>query len=273
MASDFIPKSLHTGDLNMAKIELPLNVVLALFEAASKVRDGDTTTTLQDIGETFQAVFPELDAVCSTIEPWQRGKTASGTDNLVMAGPGWKVSYKIASDTGEPETALIDRDQGATFVLEGDHREAYFEARQGGMPELLRTFVSLAPEHGAEYTEPLDRTYFARYGVHLDPLAQIVIHVASCQLLYSANHGFKSLDLAKLDDMSESIRTCGKIMNPLRVVTIRSQPGRYQIVDGDLRLTGVRQCNRDGHLPSDFRVPVIVVGEVDDLVVHETLKA
>lgn len=246
----------------MAKFDLPLHVALPLYEAFSKARAGQVLT-LQEIGETVQAVFPALDQVCSTVEPWTEGKTTSGVGNLVMAGPGWKVSYKIASDTGNPETALIDRDQDQTFVLDGDHRDAFAEARHGGMRQLLHTYLALAPEHASEFTSPLDRTYFARYGVQLDPASEIVVHVYSEQLRHR-RFDLSSISLHKVESLAISIASCGKVEVPLRVVTIRGQPGRYRVVDGDLRLSAIRRCKMDGVLDDSFTVPVVVVGDSED---------
>lgn len=246
----------------MAKMTLPLHVALSLHQAISKARAGQTVA-LQDIGEAVEALFPELDDVCSTIEPWQQCKTTSGVDNLVMAGPGWKVSYKIASDTGEPETALIDRDKDETFVLDGDHRDAFLEAREGGMPHLLQTYLALAPKHASEFTTSLDRNYFAQYGIRLDA-SEIVVYVYTTQLRHGRKFELACPRIEKIEEMAKSIRACGKVNTPLRVVTMRSQPGVYKVVDGDLRLSGIRRCKMDGHLGNDFMVPVIVVGDSED---------
>lgn len=121
----------------MAKIEISLQAAAALYDVARKVRDGAA-----DVGPlkgAYLELAEQLDSVLSEVPEWEPGKSG----NLHIAGPGWMVSYKIASDSGRPETALIDRDKRVYFMLSGDHREAYKQVALQGLDALTEVYESL----------------------------------------------------------------------------------------------------------------------------------
>lgn len=121
----------------MANIKVSLQAAVALYEVARKVRNGEA-----DVGplkDAYLELAEQLDSVLSEVPEWEPGKSG----NLHIAGPGWFVSYKIASDSGEPETALIDRDKREYFMLSGDHREAYKHVAPQGLDALKQVYESL----------------------------------------------------------------------------------------------------------------------------------
>ena len=127
----------------MAKITLELCAANSLYLAVQRLKAGDKSLSLEDLtGELF-ALGESLESVCGVIEPWTEGRS----NNQVMAGPGWMVSYKIASDSGNPETALINRDSAKTYVLEGDHRREFEAARHLGYEGLKAVWDRLKGEH------------------------------------------------------------------------------------------------------------------------------
>ena len=127
----------------MAKISLELCYANSLYLAVQRLKAGDKSLSLEDIAGELFALGEALESVCGVIEPW----TAGRSNNEVMAGPGWMVSYKIASDTGEPETALINRDSEKMYVLEGDHRTEFAAARHLGYEGLKAVWDRLKVTH------------------------------------------------------------------------------------------------------------------------------
>ncbi|KWN06431.1 hypothetical protein WT83_27505 [Burkholderia territorii] len=121
----------------MAKIDISLQSALALYDVAVKVRNGEL-----DVGPltgAYLELAEQLDNVLSEVSEWEPGRS----NNLCIAGPGWMVSYKIASDSRQPETALIDRDKREFFVLPGDHRDAYKHVASQGFNALKQVYESL----------------------------------------------------------------------------------------------------------------------------------
>ena len=121
----------------MAKFEISLQAAAALYEVAKKVRAGEA-----DVGPlkaAYLELAEQLDGVLSDVPEWEPGRS----DNVYIAGPGWMVSYKIASDSGLPETALIDRDKREYFMLSGDHRVAYKDVAPQGRDALKQVYESL----------------------------------------------------------------------------------------------------------------------------------
>lgn len=108
-----------------------------LFQYAESVISG--AVDAQSSQSAFVEFHSELKKVCEVIPDWTKGKR----NNLVIAGLGWRVSFKIASDSGRPETALIDHDTGKIYMLAGDHRAEYKAASVGGWSALFEVYSSL----------------------------------------------------------------------------------------------------------------------------------
>jgi hypothetical protein len=84
----------------------------------------------------WKEVADGLRNACQIIPEW----TSHGAC-VRIAGNGWMVSYKAQpSDSDDPETALIDRRTGASYILSGDHRHAYKEAAAGGWEALFAVY-------------------------------------------------------------------------------------------------------------------------------------
>ena len=121
----------------MAKIELSLQTAVALYEGATKVRNRELDAG--SVTEAYLELAGQLDRFLSEVPEWAPGRSG----NMQIAGPGWMVSYKVASDSELPETALIDRDSGEYFMLSGDHRAAYKQVATRGLDALKEVYESL----------------------------------------------------------------------------------------------------------------------------------
>lgn len=121
----------------MATIELTLQAATALYDVAKKVQCGELDAG--PLNEAYLELAAQLDSVCSEAKEWTQG----ASNNLIISGLGWMVSYKVASDSGEPETALIDRNAGEYYMLAGDHREAYAQAAEHGWAALKLVYETL----------------------------------------------------------------------------------------------------------------------------------
>lgn len=124
----------------MAKLNMSLESPVALYEHAQRVRRGEV-----DAGPlrlAFIELEKSLEPVCQVLDDWTSG--FAGSDHIM--GLGWSVSYKIASDTHEPETALIDREKAKYYLLAGDHRQAFKAVAPQGWNALWELFQRLNAE-------------------------------------------------------------------------------------------------------------------------------
>lgn len=127
----------------MPQVEISMPDAELITAVEQRLASGDKTLSATDIALALAAAANAVRHLCEVIEPWTPGKSG----NQVMAGSGWMVSYKIASDSDEPETALIDKSTGTYHMLAGDHRDAYLAARDEGLPGLLKVFKGLEAEY------------------------------------------------------------------------------------------------------------------------------
>lgn len=127
----------------MPQVEISMPDAELIAAVEQRLASGDKTLSATEIALALAAAANAVRRLCEVIEPWTPGKSG----NQVMAGSGWMVSYKIASDSDEPETALIDKSTGTYYMLAGDHRDAYLAARDEGLPGLLKVFKGLEAEY------------------------------------------------------------------------------------------------------------------------------
>lgn len=129
------------GKDDMARYELTLESAVTLHRYVERMLAG---AALPDEDQrAFSELREQLHTVVGSTTEWTQGSS----NNVFIAGEGWMVSHKIASDTGEPETALIDRQAGVHFLLTGDHRSAYQAAAPAGWTGLRGVFMSLKQAH------------------------------------------------------------------------------------------------------------------------------
>ncbi len=113
----------------------------ALYLFSGQVSREEIPGIEDGLKSAFQELHQSLAPRCQTISAW----TQVGSCQII-AGLGWRVSYKIAKDSNEPETALIDTTCDAFYLLHGDHREAYSRVVSGGWPALFAVYSNLRDE-------------------------------------------------------------------------------------------------------------------------------
>ena len=127
----------------MPRVDISMSDAEQITSVEKRLASGDQTLSATEIAQALAAAANAVRHLCEVIEPWTPGRSG----NQVMAGVGWMVSYKIASDSDSPETALVDKSTGTYYMLAGDHRDAYLAAREEGLPGLLNVYRGLEADN------------------------------------------------------------------------------------------------------------------------------
>ncbi|MGI0649465.1 hypothetical protein ACRCPS_31095 [Pseudomonas aeruginosa] len=124
-----------------------MQINLSLAAAGALFDDLSTRTDLSaEMAEVREALRP----LCVVDLTWR----PHGPKALpCIHGLGWAVLFNESpSDSDTPETSLRDLESGHCYVLIGDHRAAFEDAAERGLPALLDVFQQLRADHRSPFS-------------------------------------------------------------------------------------------------------------------------
>lgn len=114
------------------KLTIPVVTAKAIF---------DELECLPTMTQAQTELFNLLKPFCQVNLEWH----PTGYKQLpTISGVGWAAKYLAnPSDSDEPETSIYDAEAAQSYVLRGDHREAFQKAAVDGLPALLALYEEL----------------------------------------------------------------------------------------------------------------------------------